>query len=380
MDMASAPVTTRSIAPLREDLRVAEWRALAEASAEPNPFYHPAILVPALRHLEGRARVRMIEARDDAGRLIGLMPVMTKAHHARYRVKNSANWMHGQCFFGAPLLQAGQEAQAWTMLLRQLDEAGWAGNFLHLDGLDAAGPVAMALERVCAEEARGCKRIAAHERALLHSDLDADAYWQAHVRAKKRKEIRRLLNRLEEMGAVTHTRLAQGDDAHRWAEDFLALEASGWKGGEGTALASAAGTRDFFREAIAHAARDGLLDMLRIDMDGAAIAMLVNFRLGGGAFSYKIAFDERFARFSPGVLIEIDALRAALSDPMLEWVDSCAAPNHPMIDGIWAERRTIAQFRVQLRGQGLAGWKRRAAFAGIGLIENSIRALKGRRS
>ena len=107
--------------------------------------------------------------------------------------------------------------------------------------------------------------------------------------------------------------------------------------------------------------------------------MLVNFRLGRGAFSYKIAFDERFARFSPGILIEIDNLRAALADTSLDWSDSCAAPNHPMIDGIWAERRRIVQYRVALEGAGLKRLTRRAVFAGIGLMEDSISAMKGRK-
>lgn len=373
--MASAPVATRLAAAPCAD----EWRVLAESSAEPNPFYHPAILTPALRYLEGGAEARLIEARDAGGALIGLIPVLTKAHHARYRIANSANWMHGQCFFGAPLMQAGAEAQAWDAILGQLDEAGWAGHFLHLDGLDADGPVAAALERLCADQGRGCKRIASHERALLCSTLDADAYWETHVRAKKRKEIRRLINRLEERGAVTHRRLADGGNAAAWAEDFIALESAGWKGAEGTALGNAHETRAFFRDAIASAAQDGLLDMLRIDVDGAPIAMLVNFRLGRGAFSYKIAFDERFARFSPGILIEIDNLRAALADTSLDWSDSCAAPNHPMIDGIWAERRRIVQYRVALEGAGLKRLTRRAVFAGIGLMEDSISAMKGRK-
>ncbi|MDQ4419213.1 GNAT family N-acetyltransferase [Sphingobium sp. DEHP117] len=374
--MASAPVAKCvAAAPSAQ-----EWRALAECAAEPNPFYHPAILVPALRHLDEGAQVRMVDARDAGGRLIGLMPVMTKAHHARYRVKHSANWMHGQCFFGAPLMLAGAEAQAWSAILATLDQAGWAGHFLHFDGLDADGPVAAALKSLCAAQGRGCKRIASHERALLRSSLDADAYWQTHVRAKKRKEIRRLINRLEELGHVTHRRFAEGDGASQWAEDFITLEGAGWKGAEGTALGNARATRAFFRDAIANAAQDGLLDMLRIDIDGAPIAMLVNFRLGRGAFSYKIAFDETFARFSPGILIEIDNLRAALSDPDLDWMDSCAAPNHPMIDGIWAERRRIVQYRVALGGGGARGLARRAAFAGIGMVEDGISAVKGRRT
>lgn len=374
--MASAPVATR----LASAPCVDEWRALAVGAAEPNPFYHPAILGPALRHLEGGAEVRLIEARGQGGALIGLIPVLTKAHHARYRVTHSANWMHGQCFFGAPLMQAGTEAQAWAAILRQLDDADTVGNFLHFDGLDADGPVAAALERLCATQGRGCKRIASHERAMLRSSLDANAYWETHVRAKKRKEIRRLINRLAELGQVTHRRLANEDDASQWAEDFIALEGAGWKGAEGTALGNARETRAFFRDAIANAAQDGMLDMLRIDVDAAPIAMLVNFRLGRGAFSYKIAFDERFARFSPGILIEIDNLRAALADSSLDWSDSCAAPNHPMIDGIWAERRRIVQYRVALDGAGMKRVTRRAVFAGISLLEDSISAMKGRKS
>jgi hypothetical protein len=50
-----------------------------------------------------------------------------------------------------------------------------------------------------------------------------------------------------------------------------------------------------------------------------------------------------------------------------------------MIDGLWAERRTIAQFRIQLKGRGARRVKRRFAFAGIGFLESSISSLKGRR-
>ncbi len=375
MDMASAPVAIPSAASHCAE----EWRALAQRAAEPNPFYHPAILLPALRHLEDGTRVRMIEARDDTGQLIGVMPVQVRSAHARYRVKNCANWMHGQCFYGAPLMLAGEETQAWAAILQQLDDTRWAGNFLHLDGLDAEGPVAIALEQLCAAQKRGCKRIASHERAMLRSAMDAEGYCDSNIRAKKRKEIRRLMNRLAEQGEVTHRRLSDGGDARAWAEDFLALECAGWKGEEGTALGSAPATRAFFREAIANSAHNGLLDMLRIDLDGQPIAMLVNFRLGCGAFSYKIAFDERFARFSPGVLIELDNLRAALADPTLEWSDSCAAPNHPMIDGLWAERRHIVQYRVALMGQGLTALKRHITFEITGFLESGISSVKGRR-
>jgi hypothetical protein len=117
--------------------------------------------------------------------------------------------------------------------------------------------------------------------------------------------------------------------------------------------------------------------MLRIDLDDKAIAMLVNFRHGDGAFSFKIAFDETLGRFSPGVLIEIANLHAVQGSPDIGWMDSCAAPDHPMIDSLWAERRTIVQYRVALHGAGLARMQRRGAFAVANGVETIARKLKG---
>src|SRR3546814_17812199 len=98
--------------------------------------------------------------------------------------------------------------------------------------------------------------------------------------------------------------------------------------------------------------------------------MLVNFLMGRGGFSFKIAFDEAMSRFSPGVLIEIDNLRRVLNRDDLDWMDSCAAADHPMIDSLWGERRQIVQYRVALRGVGRSlAWparyeERRAGQAG----------------
>ena len=105
--------------------------------------------------------------------------------------------------------------------------------------------------------------------------------------------------------------------------------------------------------------------------------MLANFRHGEGAFSFKIAFDEDLGRFSPGVLIELANLHAVQGDPAIGWMDSCAAPDHPMIDSLWAERRTIVQYRVALHGRGVARIGRAAAFAVANGVEAIASHMKG---
>ena len=85
----------------------------------------------------------------------------------------------------------------------------------------------------------------------------------------------------------------------------------------------------------------GKFHAAQITLDGAPIAMLASFVSGRGAYSFKIAFNEDYARFSPGALLMMKVIDAFHRDPRIDWVDSCAIPNHPMIDHIWAERRQM---------------------------------------
>lgn len=372
--MASHP-TLPSRDPI-EQSQHARWLSLALDAAEANAFYAPDMLVAAVHHLAGDNHIGLIEAREGE-MAIGLLPVVRQSRHGRLPIGCVANWMHHHCFFGAPIIRRGHEIAAWRSFLAQLDAAPWTRGFLHLQGLDAAGANAAALEALCVEQRRGRLEIHRYDRAMLRSDLTADAYWETQVRSKKRKELRRLQKRLAEMGAVETRLLTDGADLARWCDDFLALEASGWKGQEGTALACKPGDAAFFRAACAAAFDAGRLHMLRIDLDERAIAMLVNFRHGEGAFSFKIAFDETLGRFSPGVLIEIANLNAVQADPAIGWMDSCAAPDHPMIDSLWAERRTIVQYRIALHGVGVTRMQRSAAFAIANGVEAIARKLKG---
>nr|WP_246359494.1 GNAT family N-acetyltransferase [Sphingomonas yantingensis] len=213
-----------------------------------------------------------------------------------------------------------------------------------------------------------------HQRALLASDLSPAAYYEATVRKKKRKELKRLAARLAELGPVGTTRLTPRDDLDEWTAAFLSIEASGWKGREGSALGNDAAKRAFFAEALAGARDAGRLEMLRMAVGDRTIAMLVNFLCSPGSASFKIAYDEDYARFSPGVLIQIENY-GILDAPGIDWMDSCAAANHPMIDSLWAERRAIVRLTLPIGGA-----RGRLAFATARAVERSWAAIKARRT
>ena len=327
--------------------RAAEWRRLATVAAEPNVFAEPWALLPALEALEQTDGVALAWISDPHGSPVGVLPLCRGRQYGRLPLAHTTNWTHANAFCGAPIVRAGAERLFWSRLLRLLDDAGdWPG-FLHLTGLPEDGPVFAGL--IDAARDRGVCVVHRMERAMLRSPLAPDAYWETNVRKKKRKELGRLANRLAEQGRLKTERLPAAALAGPWIDSFLALERAGWKGRAGSAMSCAPATEAIFRATVSGAHARRRLHALALTLDGRPIAMLATLLAAPGAFSYKIAYDETLARFSPGVLLERHAL-ALLEEPGIEWVDSCAAPDHPMIDSLWGGRRTIVRVTVPLKG------------------------------
>lgn len=363
--LTPARVRQSEIVPLRDYLADPDpdWDAIAARPSEPNPFFERWFLSASARL--AASDVRMLVVREE-GQTIGLMPIVTAPRYGRTPMSHVENWLHFNCFFGAPLVRRSFEPFFWARALALLDADRHAPNFLHLVALDGDGPIARALLAA----RTGAAVVHTSQRAMLASELSPQAYYEATVRKKKRKEIGRLQSRLKELGSVTSATLERADQIDAWTDAFLALEASGWKGRDGAALANDGATAALLRDALRGAFATGRLDMLRLDLDGRAIAMLVNFLTPPGSFSFKIAFDEDYARFSPGVLIQLENLKI-LERPGVAWMDSCAVEDHPMINSLWGERREIVRISVPLRGV-----RRRAAFTVARSLEKTSARLR----
>lgn len=382
MDLAAAPaipgsatrrqrerpqVCLLSPAEAAEPAFIAAWEALASRAAEPNPYFEPWFVLPSFEQFGSEPRASLF-AHFVGGELVGVLPLARHRHYYGHRVPHVAAWQHHNAFCGAPLVAKGEERDFWRALLAQLDSQSGNALFLHLSELPADGPVKAALDTVLSEQRRRAVTVEAGERAMLASDLGPEAYFEASMSAKKRKELRRQHKRLSEEGELTFHRSSDAEDIAEWIADFLALEAAGWKGEEGSALASAAATRAFFTDALTRAAQVGRLERLAMRLDGKAVAMLANFVTPPALFSFKTAFDEDYAKLSPGLLIQIENLQL-LSRDDITWADSCAAQGHSMIERIWREKR-----RIVSRNVAIGGPIRRAAFRALSAYETRNRS------
>lgn len=351
----SSTIRLLSLAEITDPAFLAAWERLVGRAAEPNPFFEPWFLVPSLEQWGANNRVT-VKAWFHDGRLAGLMPIVRSAKYYGHILTHATGWLHANAFCGVPLVVAGLEEDFWRAILAHFDRMARRALFLHLPLLPAGGPLDAALERVLAASPRAHYRVAEQQRAFLTGDMGAQAYLEEAMSAKKRKELRRQHNRLAEEGALAFERLEGDGGLAEWTAEFLALEAAGWKGEAGSALASAPDTTALFTQALAGAAAAGRLERLALRLDGRAIAMLANFITPPGAYSFKTAFDEDYARFSPGMLLQLENL-ALLERADVAWADSCAVEGHPMIERLWRDKRPMVS-----RNIAIGGPLRRAAF------------------
>lgn len=322
---------------------------LAASSVDSNPLFETTTLKAAMQHLGGgnKAKIALVWSKGEGEQprqLIGAFPYSASRFYLGLPVITWSIWTHIHSFLATPLVRSGFEHSAIRRFLAFADQSGAA--LMRFPLFQADGAFSPALAEVIAERDSRSVETERHDRAFLDASMSGDAYLAAHMRKKKRKEYNRLWNRLSELGELVFQVPNADLDFTRWLQDFFALERSGWKGKRGTALAARPNERDFFESMCRHALANKKFHAAQITLDGKPIAMLASFVAGGGAYSFKIAYDEDYARYSPGALLMMKVIDSFHTDPRIAWVDSCAIPNHPMIDHIWAERRAIREVNV----------------------------------
>ncbi len=189
----------------------------------------------------------------------------------------------------------------------------------------------------------------ARVRASLDATRDAEALLQDALGGKKLKELRRQRHRLAEHGAVSFDVARSPDEVAAATETFMKLEASGWKGERGTALAQHDGDAAFIRRATAALAETGQCEIVTLRAGSTPVAAGIVLRHQDRAFYFKLGVDERFAKFSPGVQLTLDLTRHLCADPAIASANSTASPDHPMINPIWRGRFAIGDVLIPLR-------------------------------
>lgn len=330
---------------------VEELDYLSARTVEPNVFFNPRFLAPAMPRLEDR-EVRLAVIRDGdeyRNRLRLLVPFSVERPAIPLGVPVMRTWSSPFGPLGTPLVDrddpVGVIEDFFSMLSRPHLKLP---KVFVLPDMRLDGAVASLLTSFA--DSRGLTLVTTGkiERPVLESDADGEDYLKASLRAHHYREFRRLKRRLADHGKLEHV-VARGPDEIRHAiESFLTLEAAGWKGRERTAMAIDRYRAAFAREAVHRLAEQDMCRIHLLTLDGRAIACLVVFVEAGVAYTWKTAYDETLSAYSPGTLLMIEVTKQHLDDPNIVMTDSCAVPDHPVMSRLWSERKPMGTLVVGL--------------------------------
>lgn len=330
----------------------AAFAELAGRALEPNPHMSPAAIAAA-RVVVPEDRIVILAAwlSEALGseRLAGLWalhrqrdwrsgfsPVLTAPLLPLYEVSS------------LPILDRDHADDAMQAMLRHLLAAGDLPRTLALPQLPLEGPSFLALQEACRVTGSRLSTYERWQRPVMRAEPgdDAERYLRRSLGQGYKKRMQQF-RAIAKYGALSFRR-RRGEAARQALPEFLALEAAGWKGEAGTAIARLPQASAYFDALAAHFAA---VDALQIDtllLDDHPLAMGLLIESAGTRHFLKIAYDETQARHSPGRALTIAMLQTDFAGTPPAFFDSGAGEDVDAGTYVWGERRQMANALIGL--------------------------------
>ena len=328
-----------------------QWHHLQANALEPSIAAAPGWFAPMFQHAGGPENNVSVIATgaEDASYLTGIFPLQMQQNRWLAPVPVLTTWVNDFSFSGLPTVSSGDTQESLKAML-DCAASHFGARAVLFQKIPSAGNFATSLTETAYSLNLSATRFDPFERACLNTGKNFDTWYQESFKRKKRKEFRRLRTRLSEQGKLELCVHVAGKPLKQWIGEFVALEQAGWKGRRGTAIACQTGMADFLTHTLGALHETDDLIFWKLALNGKPIAMLFGMISGNRAWLGKIAYDEAYARYSPGVLLILDATADFLSRPNIEMVDSSAVPDHPMINHIWRDRLAMSDLMIATPG------------------------------
>jgi CelD/BcsL family acetyltransferase involved in cellulose biosynthesis len=336
-----------------------EWTALHAEGAEHNPFLRWEWLVPSWRRLTPGRSPRVYLARDDDGRLRGLLPLSVERRRLRFL---------GDVTIGSDGLDAlvgagGEEARA-RLWEQALDDGGW--DVAELLDLEEGSPSVAALHALAA--ARGVR---VDERARYRCPrIDLVGAAPNFVRKLPRGEtVQRRRRWFERQGGASISLARSPAEVTRAIEPLIDLHLACWASRGGSQAFTSPQVAAFHRDAVVRLAERDAVRLYTLRVAERPVASLYVLREHGVHAMYQSGWDPEWAERSPGMCLLARSLEDAIADGARAY-DFLRGDEAYKLEWANGERRTVALRLVRPTAAG-----RLRAAAGDALRAARARAL-----
>jgi CelD/BcsL family acetyltransferase involved in cellulose biosynthesis len=138
-------------------------------------------------------------------------------------------------------------------------------------------------------------------------------------------------------------------------DECLAVEQSGWKGREGTAILDNAADTLFYTSLAREAAAAGVLRLAVLRHEGRIVAFEYGVIGGDRLFLLKVGYDEAFEQLSVGHVLATLNIRHCCVDPDIAWYDKLGNGMTPAAYKLRFSDRIDTLYRITLFGRSWRG-------------------------
>lgn len=319
--------------------RAAAWDRLVEAQADPNPYWSRHVVAAHAAHGVAARGMRFL-AVHRGGALLALLPFQPDDARIGLWRRAHRGWTSPYTVNGTPLVAEEDRAAALEALLDALPGVPGRARFWILPLVCLDHPVGRAVASAIGRRGWPVETVSTFERAVLDRRADYDTYAATCLGPGRRKALRRQHGKLAALGRLAFDSVSGGEDLSRAVEQFLALEAAGWKGRRGTALASRPQTAALARQLFASGEGPVACRADRLSLDGRPIAVSLALVCGGTAHLLKTAYDESLRKLSPGVALENEIIRTCHETGFARRLDTASLPGG-VLDDLYPDRGRI---------------------------------------
>ncbi len=353
------------------------WQQLSVNAVEPNPFFS-SNFVKAFNTHKANGSIKLLLALDPSGtKALAALPVVKIRRGLLFKLPCTLAGDYGP--LGTLLFSEEATPATLNKLLETACSLSWTQTLLlPFHGTD--GLVYKRLQEALQTNSWQQHVSSQEDRAFQLSGTKGQADFDALKKRSSWKGAFKNQRRLEKQGALTFSMLDSPSDLQVGLEDFLKLEANGWKGKQGTALLSREPDAAFTREMVSKQAQAGNIRIGQLRLDGKLIATNLLLREQGRIFGWKTCFDESLAKFSPGQLLIYYSTQQLLEDPVFSGADSLSTPDNQMANKAWTARFPYVTLLI---GKGpiarFAMWEAEAGSRAKQALKSRTKKLLGRK-
>lgn len=150
------------------------------------------------------------------------------------------------------------------------------------------------------------------DRTSYISFKESGEEYEKWISKSRNRDIRRKKRKAESYGKAEFEFFKSSPiELNHFLEEFFQIEASGWKARKGTAIRLNPDMKNFFYEYCKKAAESGLIRFCYFKVNQKIVAASLLCESYGKLWELKIAYDEKFRKCSPGMLLTFETLRFA---------------------------------------------------------------------